>query len=259
MLFFVRAVIRAAFLLHEIMETEKPEETRKKGYYIWKIKKINTDRQKAKELTEKLEEGMAGLRSSMETMRRNVEDFISGMESAMRSLQEERELEINKAMNRQRESETKKTYQEVEVFGVPALFDNARIRQEDVPEGLRRYDLRGSDYDPGEPVTVERNVAVNHAASILTPVPLPIPEQGFLRLGEELNFVGGMMAAREFMEKYSGMDTDSLLENMEDAVCHENEALFLKPSAEYGRYVIYQINEKAVKDNYLFLNYQGSP
>ena len=35
--FFVRAVIGAVFLLPEIMETEKPEEIRKKGYCIWKI------------------------------------------------------------------------------------------------------------------------------------------------------------------------------------------------------------------------------
>lgn len=217
-------------------------------------KKINTDRQKAKELVEKLEEGMAGLRSSMETMRRNVEDFISGMEYAIRSLQEEWESESDKAVDRQKENEPEKTYQEVEVFGVPALFDNARILPEDVPEGLLLYDLRGSDDDPGEPVTVERHVTVNHAASILTAVPLPVPEQGALWLGEELNFVGGMVTAREFIEGHSGMDMDSLMENMENAICHENEGLFLKPSAEYGRYAIYQINEDAVKENYLFMN-----
>ena len=161
-----------------------------------------------------------------------------------------------KTMDGQKEVGPEKTYQEVEVFGVPALFDNARIRQEDVPEGLYRYDLRGADCDPGEPVAVERYVTVNHAASILTPVPLPIPEQGFLRLGEELNFVGGMMAAREFMAEHSGMNLDSLMENMEDAVCHENETLFLKPSVEHGRYVIYQINEEAVKDNYMFMGFE---
>lgn len=113
-----------------------------------------------------------------------------------------------KTMDGQKEVGPERTYQEVEVFGVPALFDNARIRQEDVPEGLYRYDLRGADCDPGEPVAVERYVTVNHAASILTPVPLPIPEQGFLQLGEELNFVGGMMAAREFMAEHSGMNLD---------------------------------------------------
>ncbi len=255
LLFYVAAVIRAAFLLPEIMGNRKLAEIREERiFYMADNKKFKTERQKVKELTEKLEAGMGELRSSMEKMRQTVEDFIEGMEDAMRSLQKEWELESYETVESQKEDEPEKTYQEVEVFGVPALFDNARIRQEDVPEGLYCYDLRGSDDDPGEPVTVERHVAVNHAASILTVVPLPVPEQGVLRLGEELNFVGGMMDVREFMEEYSDMNLDSLMENMENAICHENEGLFLKPSEEYGRYAIYQINEDTVKDNYLFMN-----
>lgn len=76
---------------------------------------------------------------------------------------------------------------------------------EDAPKGMLFYDLRGSDDDPGDPVTVERHVLVNHAASILTAVPLPVPEQGALWLGKELNFVGGMITVREFMEGHSGI------------------------------------------------------
>ena len=52
-------------------------------------------------------------------------------------------------------------YQEVEIFDVPALFSNGRIALADLPEGLYRYDLRGSDDDPGMHVTVEQNVTVN--------------------------------------------------------------------------------------------------
>lgn len=214
-------------------------------------KKYKANRQKADELIEKLGEGMKqmdALRSAMEAVWQAARDLAEGMEDAMYGLQEKQEPD------RQKEDEQEKTYQKVEVFGVPALFDNARIPQEDVPEGLCCYDLRGSDSDPGEPVTVERHVVVNHAASILTAVPLPVPEQGFLRLGEGLNFIGGMMAVREFMEEYAGMNVDSLMENMEDAICRENEELFLNPSAEYGRYAIYQINEDIVKDNYLFMS-----
>ena len=33
-----------------------------------------------------------------------------------------------------------------------------------MPEGLYRYDLRGPDYDPGQPILVEKTVIVNHAA-----------------------------------------------------------------------------------------------
>ncbi len=46
--------------------------------------------------------------------------------------------------------------QEIEIFDKLGLFSNGRLRDEDVPEGLYRYDLRGSDYDPGQPITVEK-------------------------------------------------------------------------------------------------------
>ena len=49
-------------------------------------------------------------------------------------------------------------YEYIELFGKPGLFTNARIDRDTVPEGWYAYDLRGSDYDPGEPVTVEPSV-----------------------------------------------------------------------------------------------------
>ena len=92
--------------------------------------------------------------------------------------------------------------QEIEIFDKPGLFSNSRLRDEDVPEGLYRYDLRGSDYDPGQPVTVEKNVVVNHAASVLMAEELDLGAEGRLELGEEgLNFTGAELTVREFMEE----------------------------------------------------------
>ena len=71
-------------------------------------------------------------------------------------------------------------YQEVELFGQPALFSNERIAADDLPDGLFCYDLRGSDDDPGAPVAVEERVIVNHAGSVITAKPLELPEQGYL-------------------------------------------------------------------------------
>ena len=65
----------------------------------------------------------------------------------------------------QKENLLNEELQEIEIFDKPGLFSNGRLRDEDVPEGLYRYDLRGSDYDPGQPITVEKTVVVNHAAS----------------------------------------------------------------------------------------------
>ena len=92
--------------------------------------------------------------------------------------------------------------QEIEIFDKPGLFSNGRLRDEDVPEGLYRYDLRGSDYDPGQPILVEKTVIVNHAASVLMAEELDLGADGRLELGEEgLNFTGGLLTVREFMKE----------------------------------------------------------
>ena len=46
----------------------------------------------------------------------------------------------------------------IELFDKPGLFSNGRIVRDNLPEGVYCYDLRGSDYDPGEPVCVEEQV-----------------------------------------------------------------------------------------------------
>ena len=114
-------------------------------------------------------------------------------------------------------------YQEIEIFDIPGLFSNGRIDAADIPEGLYRYDLRGSDYDPGDPITVEERVVVNHAGSILTAKPLDIPECGSLRLTEEegLNFVGGEITAYQFKaEQKKDRNTEEVeAESISFAVC----------------------------------------
>lgn len=105
-------------------------------------------------------------------------------------------------MDLQKENLLNEKLQEIEIFDKSGLFSNGRLRDEDVPEGLYRYDLRGSDYDPGQPVTVEKTVVVNHAASVLMAEELDLGAEGRLELCEEgLNFTGAELTVREFMEE----------------------------------------------------------
>ena len=94
-------------------------------------------------------------------------------------------------------------YQEIELFDKPGLFSNGRIVRDNLPEGVYCYDLRGSDYDPGEPVCVEERVVVNHAGSVLLTDPLELAENGRLMLTEEegLNFVGGFSTLTQFLQE----------------------------------------------------------
>ena len=103
----------------------------------------------------------------------------------------------------------RQTEQEVvEIFGIKALFLDERVRPEDVPEGLYRYELRGSDVDPGDPVLVENRVIVNHAGTILAAKPLDIPKEGFLELGDKLNFTGDAMTVDAFRGQYASVELD---------------------------------------------------
>ena len=94
-------------------------------------------------------------------------------------------------------------YQEIELFDKPGLFSNGRIVRDNLPEGVYCYDLRGSDYDPGEQVCVEERVVVNHAGSVLLTEPLELAEDGRLMLTEEegLNFVGGFSTLAQFLQE----------------------------------------------------------
>lgn len=114
-------------------------------------------------------------------------------------------------------------YQEVEIFDVPGLFSNGRIDPATIPEGMYVYDLRGSDDDPGQPITVENHVTVNHAGSVITAKPLDLGEEGRLTFTEEegLNFVGGEISAyRFFNEQRKDRNTEEVeAESISFAVC----------------------------------------
>lgn len=93
-------------------------------------------------------------------------------------------------------------FEHVRLFGKPALFTDSRIATDTVPDGWHCYDLRGSDDDPGDPVTIEQYVVVNHAGSVLTHEKIKIPKEGFRHLGEDLDFLGESLTLQEFCEKH---------------------------------------------------------
>ena len=142
-------------------------------------------------------------------------------------------------------------YQRVELFDVPALFSNGRV-EGPLPDGIYSYDLRGSDYDPGYPLTVENHVTVNHAATVLTAVPLTMPEQGYLRLGEGLNFTGGEQGVMEYLQEMEGKDLSMEREKAESAIGEFNENLYL--SGNDDRYAIYQIADGTKGRDYRFMS-----
>ncbi len=64
-------------------------------------------------------------------------------------------------------------FEHIEIFGKPVLFTNARVDKATIPKNWYRYDIRGSDSNPGSFGTLEHEVAVNHAGTILSPEDIP--------------------------------------------------------------------------------------
>lgn len=193
---------------------------------------------------------MKELRTSMDLIRKTAGDFIENMTEQLHILQKEHSLE--KTFSEQETSGLSfEEYQRVELFDVPALFVNERVDLETLPEGIYRYELRGADYDPGYPLTIEKNVTVNHAATILTVVPLNIPEQGYLRIGEELNMTGGMQSIPEYQSEISEHDLTVERKKTENAIGRANESLYL--SGTDNRYAIYQIAGNTKGREYAFM------
>ena len=89
--------------------------------------------------------------------------------------------------------------QAVEFMDRKALFSDTRFKKNEVPEGLYRYELR--DRGDGEFCTVENEVVVNHAGTLLMKEPLDLGENGYIELDNEtgLNFLGYDQTMQEFM------------------------------------------------------------
>lgn len=174
-------------------------------------------------------------------------------------------------MDLQKENLLNEELQEIEIFDKPGLFSNGRLRDEEVPKGLYRYDLRGSDYDPGQPITVEKTVVVNHAASVLMAEELDLGAEGRLELGEEgLNFTGAELTVRELMEEQQ-QKRNGLIHGDSDRITVEGHAYDKIPSErmnadkcigfcieEDGGFVgIYElvVNDKVQRENINSINY----
>lgn len=78
----------------------------------------------------------------------------------------------------------------IEIEEKTALFTNSRMIDADVPKGLYCYHLRHGD--DGNFCTLEKNITVNHAGSVIVKEPIELGENGCISLNNENapNFTG---------------------------------------------------------------------
>ncbi len=86
----------------------------------------------------------------------------------------------------------------IEVFDKKALFTNARINKDELPDGVYKYDLRD-----GTPffASIEKQVIVDHAGTVLTREPIDLGENDCIEFDEETspNFLGDEMTLRDYL------------------------------------------------------------
>ncbi|MCD8212411.1 MAG: YodL domain-containing protein [Oscillospiraceae bacterium] len=171
---------------------------------------------------------MKELRSSMETIRHAAIELVDQLTEKMRELTE------NAA------------WEQALLFGTPALFcPEGHMPEYRVPEGLRRFELKGTEMAPDVPATLEDRAVYAPAGTLLTALPLSLPERGFLRLGGGFERTGKRTSAPAYKRSMEQEDTDGLGWNLQNGLIRENEEL-LWNGDKTGRYGIYRVRDDRV-------------
>lgn len=95
-------------------------------------------------------------------------------------------------------------FEEIKIFGRPALLSGQRFSHDSVPEGLYIYEVRHNGNSWDEPVQVARCVINNFMGTLVTRTPLALHEDGCLgTVSADWDFeYGANLTAGEFMDRY---------------------------------------------------------
>ena len=95
--------------------------------------------------------------------------------------------------------DTSYTFEEAELFGKAALFLDAKVDEAVIPDGLYKYELRGSADDPSMPAAVGVSVERNFMGTIVTSEPISLTN-GFAELDNSFVNFGGNKTIKAFYE-----------------------------------------------------------
>ena len=113
---------------------------------------------------------------------------------------------VNKEKMAQALGETERQYQVAKVADQTVLFTNERIRSDDVPKGLRKYEVRSGDGI--EYAALEQRVAVDFAGTVLAKAAFDMGKEGFINLLEHsengIDFYDGQLTPTEYLTDGEG-------------------------------------------------------
>ena len=99
-------------------------------------------------------------------------------------------------------------YEVVKLFDKYALFSSTRIKKEDVPKGMYKYDLRADDIG-WEVIEVNRSIMVHHFGTIITNTPILKKNQHYLDVDEEkgeFGFEPNSLTVKEYLQKHKSQE-----------------------------------------------------
>lgn len=102
-------------------------------------------------------------------------------------------------------------YDEVSIFGIPALFTDWRVDRASVPDSLTLYEVRHAEEDWGEPCQIACGILVNFYGTILTVEPLKLPDDDYLDHleSEDWTYAEGedtCATVDEFLQRYGARE-----------------------------------------------------
>ena len=69
-----------------------------------------------------------------------------------------------------------------------ALYGEGRVKARDIPKGLYKYEIRGSDEDPGKPYSLEYMAKASFIATLLTYNQIKFDDKGYIAIEDLLIF-----------------------------------------------------------------------
>lgn len=95
-------------------------------------------------------------------------------------------------------------FEEIELYGKPALFTPLRIEKSTVPKGLYLYEVRHDDETWGDPVEIGRGIYINHYGTVITTEKLYLDKNGFKDTTlDDFNFgAGECRTVKDYQQKY---------------------------------------------------------
>lgn len=80
---------------------------------------------------------------------------------------------------------SKERFEPIKLFGKLVLFTPSRIRDEELPKGIYRYEVRHDDECLGIMCELSKRILVNHWGTILSDKPIQLEQNGYRYIDED--------------------------------------------------------------------------